>query len=394
MKTIRGTILLIVGCMILACSSTENDPKTQVYAILQDSVLSMAHTWVDEVPKTVTSYSCARSSGGLHDFYSEGDYWWPDSTDLEGPYVRRDGLTNPNNFTAHREALLRFSEIVGTLTSAYLISKDPLYAEAVLNHCNAWFLDERTRMNPHLLYAQAIKGRHSGRGIGIIDGIHFMEVVQSLIVLEHYGLIDGESMAGYRKWFSEFLTWLTTHPYGKDEMVHPNNHGTCWNMQVGLYAVFTKNDRILSLCRENYKNNLLPNQMADDGSFPLELERTKPYGYSLFNLDAMVMNCWILSDTSHDLWAYTTDTNKSIALGLEFMAPFIEHKNKWPLAPDVMYWEQWPVAHPSMLFGAIALHKPDYFDLWKKESHFYDIFEVKRNVPIRNPLIWLATADL
>jgi len=37
--------------------------------------------------------------------------------------------------------------------------------------------------------------------------------------------------------------------------------------------------------------------MAIDGSFPLEIERTKPYAYSLFNLDgaatlAHILNYW------------------------------------------------------------------------------------------------------
>ena len=379
--------------LVAACNNVDVDYKKQAIDTLQDSVLIFASEYIHEDPKTVTSYVCSRSSGGIHDFYSEGDYWWPDTNNLDGPYVRRDGLTNPDNFIAHRQALLHFSEIVGNLTSAYIIAKDTKYAKAALKHCEAWFINDSTKMTPHLLYAQAIKGRHTGRGIGIIDGIHFMEVVQSLIVLEKYGLIDDESMAEYKYWFSEFVNWLTTHQYGKDEMAHPNNHGTCWNMQVGIYSVFTKNDSILSFCRQNYKNNLLPNQMAADGSFPKELKRTKPYGYSLFNLDAMVMNCLVLSCEKIGLWEYTAEENKSILHGLEYMKPFVENKDRWELAPDVMYWENWPVAHPSFLFGGVKFNKSEYFELWKKYQHFLEVYEVKRNMPIRNPLIWLDTYD-
>jgi hypothetical protein len=285
---------------------------------------------------------------------------------------------------------MHFSEIAGNLTSAYLITKEKKYADVVLDHCKAWFISDSTKMNPHFLYAQAIKGRHTGRGIGIIDGIHFMEVVQSLMVLEKYGLINQNDLEAYKKWFSEFVSWLTTHQYGKDEMVHPNNHGTCWNMQVGLYAVFTKNDSVLTFCRENYKNTLLPNQMADDGSFPQETARTKPYGYSLFNLDAMVMNCLILSDDTENLWDFSTKDGKSIQSGIEFMKPYVEDKNAWPFEPDVMYWDNWPVAHPSFLFGAIQFNRPDYFELWKRYNHFPEVFEVKRNLPVRNPLIWVS----
>ena len=365
------------------------DFADQVATVLRDTVLIQAKENLLKAPITVTANSSTRSTGGIHDYFSEGDYWWPDPENSDGPYIRKDGMTNPDNFNDHRGALIRFSEIVGNLTSAYLLTKDSKYADVALAHCRAWFIDDALMMNPNMLYAQAIKGRHTGRGIGIIDGIHFMEVVQSLIVLERAGMVTNDDMKVFRNWFSDFSKWLTTHQYGLDEMVHPNNHGTCWNMQVGLYAVFSRNQEILEMCRERYKNTILPDQMAVDGSFPRELKRTKPYGYALFNLDAMVMNCLILSDESNNLWEYITSDGKSIKQGLEFMNPYVEDKSKWKLDPDVMYWENWPVAHPSFLFGAVQFNRSDYFDLWAVNTHFPEVFEVRRNLPIRNPLIWL-----
>lgn len=385
-------IFLVVSIMLLlsSCKEPKKDFAGEVAVVLKDSVLLLAKRNLQAAPITVTAAYSPRSVGGIHDFYSEGDYWWPDTLNPEGPYIRRDGLTNPNNFTAHREALMRFSEIVGNLCSAYLLTEDLHYAKAALAHCKAWFIEDSTKMSPHLLYSQAIKGRHTGRGIGIIDGIHFMEVVQSLNVLAQKGLIKDDDLAAYKIWFADFTHWLTTHPYGLDEKVHPNNHGTCWNMQVGAYAVFTGNDSILQMCREHFTQTLLPNQMAEDGSFPLELARTKPYGYALFNLDAMVMNAVVLSDYQYSLWDYTTPDGKSILKGLDYMLPYVMDKASWPLAPDVMYWENWPVAHPAFLFGAKQFDRIDFFNVWKKYQHFPKVFEVKRNLPIRNPLIWIA----
>ena len=71
------------------------------------------------------------------------------------------------------------------------------------------------------------------------------------------------------------------------------------------------------------------------------------------------------------------------------MRPFVADKKLWPLDPDVMYWENWPIAHPAYIFGSIQFNRTDFFDLWKKNQHFLKVFEVKRNVPIRNPLIWI-----
>ncbi len=389
MKFLKQTIPILICAILSSCSNKDVSINGQIMEILKDSVILYANEYLSEIPRTVTSYTSSRSAGGIHDYFSEGDYWWPDPDNPDGPYIRKDGMTNPDNFTAHREALIRFSEIVGNLVSAYLVTKDSVYAQAAIEHCKAWFINDNTKMNPNFQFSQAIKGRHTGRGIGIIDGIHFMEVVQSLMVLEQLGIAKERDMKAFRTWFSDFVFWLTSHEYGQDEMVHPNNHGTCWNMQVGLYATFTKNDSVLTLCRENFKNTILPNQMADNGSFPEELQRTKPYGYSLFNLDAMVMNCLVLSDESNNLWEYGTKSGKTIKLGLDFMKPYVEDKDSWNLEPDVMYWDNWPVAHPSYLFGAIQFNSTDYFELWKNNTHFPEIFEVKRNLPIRNPLIWL-----
>jgi hypothetical protein len=394
LKNIFLIILFQVILLFACCSSEDKSYSFQTLEFLKDSTLILAKEYLKEAPKTVTSDTCSRSQGGIHDYYSEGDYWWPDETNPGGPYIQRDGMSNPDNFTAHRESLIRLSEIVGNLTSAFIITKDSVYADAAIAHCKAWFIDDSTKMNPNLLYAQAIQGRHSGRGIGIIDAIHFMEVVQSLIVLERHSMTVKTEMNAFRAWFAAFLTWLTTHQYGHDEMVHPNNHGTCWNMQAGLYAVFTNNDSVLSFCRDNYKNAILPNQMAEDGSFPLELARTKPYGYSLFNLDAMAMNCLILSDKSNNLWEYTAGTNKTILRGLDFMEPFVEDKSNWTLKPDVMYWDELPLAQPAYLFGAVIFDRRDFFELWKNKQHFPDIYEIRRNLPIRNPLIWMSCLNL
>lgn len=109
-------------CLLMTnCSYKVKGYNAQIEAVLKDSILARANEFLKLTPVTITSYTSSRSSGGIHDFFSEGDYWWPDTLNLDGPYIQRDGLSNPNNFTEHREALLGLSEIVGNLTSAYII---------------------------------------------------------------------------------------------------------------------------------------------------------------------------------------------------------------------------------------------------------------------------------
>lgn len=389
MNTLRVSIGLLIVLFSLTTVTAKEDVTDQVRQLLQAETLQRADAALESVPVTVTATRAERSAGGIHDFYSEGDYWWANPQDPNGPFIRRDGETNPDNFTAHRHAMIRFSQLVGDLTSAWILTGDKKYTDAAMRHIHAWFVDQETMMNPNLLYAQAIKGIATGRGIGIIDTIHLIEVVQSLRLMEARGIIEEKELKTIRLWFSDYLTWMSTHRYGINEMEAKNNHGTCWAMQAAAFALFTQNKEMIRFCRERYRTVLLPNQMAVDGSFPLELERTKPYGYSLFNLDAMTTLCHLLTTPEENLWDYTTTDGRNIEKGIAWLFPFVKDKDAWKRQPDIMFWEEWPVAHPFLLFGSIHHYRKDYFQTWKRLEHFPTNEEVIRNLPIRHPLLWL-----
>lgn len=384
--------LFIVAVIILFSQQSAfcNNPlPDKIIKVLKKNTLKQAALALTQQPITPTATRCARSAGGVHDFFSEGDYWWPNPEDPTGPYIQKDGLTNPDNFTAHRKAMIRFSQVIGSLTSAYIITKEEKYTSHAMTHLKAWFVDTATMMNPSLLYAQAIKGKVTGRSIGIIDMIQMMEVAQGVMVMEKAKLINQEDLQKIKNWFSAYLKWVTTHPYGIEERDTKNNHATCWVMQVAVFAKLVNDEQLLNFCKHRFKTVLLPNQMYKDGSFPLELKRTKPYGYSLFNLDAMATICQVLTDSKENLWDLTLADNRSLKLSIEFMYPFVAKKENWKYTADVMYWNDWPVAQPFLLFGYNGYHKKEWFQLWKKLEHFPTNEEVIRNLPVRNPLIWL-----
>ena len=386
-------ILIILLFSAFSVNSPAGNPgmkiEKQAIRYLKSEIIARADKALVEKPVTITDFVCERSAGGIHDFYSEGDYWWPDPNNPEGPYIQKDGMTNPDNFVDHRRVMTRLSQIAGALASAYRITGDEKYVRQAFIHFNAWFADPSTMMNPSLLYAQAIKGRYTGRGIGIIDTIQLMEVAQAIRVMENAECVDKERLVAIKSWFSDYLGWLMTHKYSNDEMNARNNHSTCWVMQVAAFARLTGDEKIMDFCRNRFRDILLPNQMETDGSFPEELRRTKPYGYSLFNLDAMSMVCLILTDNNHDLINYTTADGKSLKKGIEFLYPYVSDKSKWTYPQDVMYWDEWPVAHPFLIYGAREFGMISWFETWKSLEHFPEVEEVIRNLPVRNPLIWM-----
>jgi len=370
-------------------ASAASNLSDQVIDNIREATTLKANEMMRDEPITVTSATCERSSGGLHDFYSEGDYWWPDTANPQGPYIRKDGQSNPENFSEHRYAMIRFSEITATLTSAWLLTGEQHYAEQAIKHLNAWMVDTATLMNPNMLYAQAIWGRFTGRGIGLIDAYHFVEVAQSAKILIDQNAVSKEQAIKIKKWFQEFLNWMTTHQYGIDEMNAENNHGTCWVATVSSMAKLVGDAKILEFCTERFKTVLLPSQMANDGSFPKELGRTKPYGYSLFNIDAICNVAQILSIKENDLWKFTTEDGRNLQKGMDFIYPYIAYKTSWPFEKDIYIWEEWPVRQSSLLFAGLAYQQEEYIHTFLQLNAYPTHPEVIRNLPLRHPAIWL-----
>jgi hypothetical protein len=89
------------------------------------------------------------------------------------------------------------------------------------------------------------------------------------------------------------------------------------------------------------------------------------------------------------LWDVSVDDGKSIIRGVDFLLPYVRDKKSWPYKQDVMYWDQWPVAHPFLLFSAIAFNDESIFQTWTALDHYPANEEVVRNLPIRHPLIWI-----
>src|SRR5271157_4464327 len=98
-----------IGSALGAARLARSAARFDLAAIERGRVFQAASNYLAEKPVTVTASSSPRSSGGRHDFFSEGDYWWPDPKNPGGPYIQRDGMTNPENFDKHRQFLMRLS---------------------------------------------------------------------------------------------------------------------------------------------------------------------------------------------------------------------------------------------------------------------------------------------
>ena len=212
--------------LVSASNIADPDPPLiDVAAIDRQRILKAANAALNDEPFTITKFRAKLSEGGPHDFYSNGDYWWPDPSKPGGlPYIRRDGESNPENFNHHRMEMRRMRNAVAALAAAYKITGENRYATKAAELLRVFFLDPKTRMNPNLKYAQAIPGITPGRGVGIIDTLHMAEVPMAILAMENSPAFPTNELTGLKRWFSDYTDWMLTSKNGQDEANAHNNH--------------------------------------------------------------------------------------------------------------------------------------------------------------------------
>lgn len=354
----------------------------------RERILRAAQEYLVLKPVTITAFPADRSAGGLHDYFSQADYFWPNPQDPNGPYVNRDGLSNPDNFDGHRKMMIGLSKQMPALTAAWMLTGERRYAERACDHLTAWFVKAETRMNPNLQYAQAVKGVSTGRSYGIIDTLHLVEVARaaSLVATEAMKASDRAAMLA---WFRQYLEWLSTSELGNAERDTKNNHAICWALQAAEFARLVGYESVRREVYRRYREVLLPDQEAADGSFPKELARTKPYSYSIFNFDVMAGLCQSLRGLAPDATHFALADGRGLGRAAEFIYPYIEDKSTWKWAKDVEHFDALPVRSPGLLFAGLAFKEQRYLELWKRLNPASTDKEIVRNYPIRQPLLWV-----
>jgi hypothetical protein len=308
-------------------------------------------------PFSVVTKQTTPPSGDKHDYMSRAPYFWPNPKTRDGlPYIRKDGERNPeiNKITDHR-SLDQMVASVETLALAYYFKGDETYAVHAMKLLRAFFLDPAMRMNPNLQFAQAIPGVNTGRGIGLIETRGLTRVVDAIGLLADSKALTKTDQRGLEDWFSRFLVWMTESKNGRDEAAAKNNHGTCYDLQVASFALFLgrKEFAVDTLLAARQKRIAV--QIEPDGRQPLELVRTKAWGYSVGNLDGLMQLARLGESAGVDLWNYKSADGRSIRRALDYLIPFALGEAKW----GYQQLGEWP---PQMLFPLLRKAATRYED--------------------------------
>lgn len=299
-------------------------------AILK-SVRAEADEALQVAPVSVMEKKQIPASGDKHDYMSLAPYWWPNPATPNGlPYIRRDGEVNPERNSISDDAY--FNKVQGAVHAlglGFYFTGNEVYAAHAILLLRTWFLDAATRMNPNLNYAQAILGVNTGRDIGLIDVHGIPRLLDGITLLSGSKSMTEQDKEGLRKWFSEYFDWLQKSVNGRGEAATKNNHGSWFDQQIVGVALFLGDKELAQKVAETAKTKRIAYQIKPDGSEPEELVRTNSFGYSVFNLDALMRLAREAQIVDVDLWGYHAENGASIRAALEYLLPFADGSKKW-----------------------------------------------------------------
>jgi hypothetical protein len=282
-------------------------------------------------PFSVMDKRAIPPSGDKHDYMSLGAYWWPNPDTPDGlPYIRRDGQYNPEGHTFDATPLKKLCRDCSILAYAFYFTGNSAYSKQAVALLQTWFLDQTTRMNPHLNYAQAIPGICEGRDIGIIDtSTRFPGLLDAIGILRSSGEMPSSTFDGLMAWMNEYLDWLLDSPNGRGEASQKNNHGTWHDAQIVALALFTgRGDLAVAVC-EAAKEKRVSVQIEPDGSQPMELDRTCSLLYTVMNTKGM-LDLGILSrNVGVDLLGYATPDGRGIRKTIDWLIPYAVGEKAW-----------------------------------------------------------------
>jgi len=281
---------------------------------------------------SVTDKTKCPPSGDKRDYMSQAPYWWPDPDKPDGlPYIRHDGVTNPEirNYPdlGNRALLSTRTQVLGIL---YYFTGEEKYAQKCASLIRTWFLDPEKGMNPNLDFAEARIGHDTGRDAGIIQAYPMLRSFAGLYSIRDSKSWTEEDASALKEWSWNFWYWLTHSRNGINESHAPNNHSLNYEA-TRLYAMslFATPEEIL----KSVKESMLPRlstQIAEDGSLPQELARTRGLMYCctalrpLIDVDAMCANF------GYSIWDYTAPNGRRLEQAIDYVAPYLWNPEKWP----------------------------------------------------------------
>jgi hypothetical protein len=334
-QTLPRTFILDSSLLANANQAVRNNNNNTVLQASLKQLIIQADLFLTKKAASVIEKTRIPASGNKHDYLSLSPYYWPDPTKPNGlPYIIHDGIVNPQVYSVpDKHNLEDMIHRVRILSLAYYFTDNHQYASKAVELLRVWFLDNGTRMNPDLLYAEMTPGKNNGSSTGIMDAHNIPDLIDAIGLIQRSPLWTKQDQQGIQLWFSKYLDWLLNSDFGKKEAQATNNHGTWYDVQASSIASFLNKTDTAKNILESTIQKLIPQEIRPDGRQPFELRRTNSWDYSTFNLQGLFELAAIGQHTGMDLWNYKAPNGTAKPLlqtALDYLLPYALKKQPWP----------------------------------------------------------------
>jgi hypothetical protein len=315
------------------------DLKSPLKRLLGDADLWLARSRKSDQLFTVTTkpatpsvtYSCSP-----HCFYSLGTYWWPNNATPDGlPYVRDDGLVNPDTFKYDSIPLSQMLFAVSNLSLAYFFTANRSYAAAAAAFVDTFFFNQETYMDASvgLEHSQAVPGvpnDDAGRGTGIIDAKDIAYALDSACLLPTDDPSWGAKRTSQlRSWMGQYWGWMNRSHHSVDEFSSTNNHGTWYDVQALSLALHLADAPSADFFAQHILSRI-SEQISSTGELPQETSRTRPLHYTWWDLQAFFEHAWMAQSRGVPAFNYTSPSGGSLRKALEWVLPYATGAEPFP----------------------------------------------------------------
>lgn len=293
------------------------DPKALAVIDLVNLLIKVAKENLQEGPWAVTDKppTSVAPSGDPHDYYNIINNFRPEELangtfDLTAPFVKSKRVPGTylyedgsEQWDVSRISAMQHNVTVWSL--AYYFSDDKRLAKKAVEAVDTWFIDPKTRMNPHMEYSQ-VKWNHNitlWKGDGVIEfrGVYFL--LDAIRLLQDAGQFTDEQNMAIHEWFAAFLEWLETSDLPIRTMVTSDFYGLNYDLMVASISVFV-GDEVKAMNYFYNVNSRLRAHLDEGHIFKLEKLKTHCEHLTMLALEAWHSMARMAQAMGVDVWYY------------------------------------------------------------------------------------------
>ncbi len=273
------------------------------------------------------------ASKNKHDYLSYAPYKWADSTKIDGlPWITRDGEINPlsQGYDTDFKRTSEFFKTIEILGWAFYYSDEDKYANKAIELIRTWYINEDTKVNPHINFGQAVPGAAEGRKAGVQEWLNQYHIITALQIFENANILTDDIKSEIKNWFEQYLNWLLTNEMAIEAGNTGQNHANHYNHQVVGLLIYLNRTKEAKQIIENAKYNRIAIQILPDGRQPKEMGRTRSVHYASLNLWSLSELTFIGKKLGVDLWSFETEDKRSLRQAFSYLKKYVNQPEKWP----------------------------------------------------------------